>query len=113
MHDLMKTLCLILSCLLGFAAVSAQPLQRVAPEQVGMDSQRLLWADEAINQAIAQKEIPGAVLAVVRHGKMAYLKAYGNKSLIPKVEPMTTATVFDMASCSKSMSTAICVATLC
>ena len=109
MHDLMKTLCLILSCLLGFAAVSAQPLQRVAPEQVGMDSQRLLWADEAINQAIAQKEIPGAVLAVVRHGKMAYLKAYGNKSLIPKVEPMTTATVFDMASCSKSMSTAICV----
>ena len=105
----MKTLCLILSCLLGFAAVSAQPLQRVVPEQVGMDSQRLLWADEAINQAIAQKEIPGAVLAVVRHGKMAYLKAYGNKSLIPKVEPMTTATVFDMASCSKSMSTAICV----
>ena len=109
MHDLMKTLCLILSCLLGFAAVSAQPLQRVVPEQVGMDSQRLLWADEAINQAIAQKEIPGAVLAVVRHGKMAYLKAYGNKSLVPKVEPMTTATVFDMASCSKSMSTAICV----
>lgn len=56
MHDLMKTLCLILSCLLGFAAVSAQPLQRVVPEQVGMDSQRLLWADEAINQAIAQKK---------------------------------------------------------
>ncbi len=73
-----------------------------------MDSQRLLWADEAINKAIAEKEIPGAVLAVVRHGKMAYLKAYGNKSLVPKAEPMTTSTVFDMASCSKSMSTAVC-----
>lgn len=104
----MKTICLILSCLLGFTAVKAQPLSRVAPEQVGMDSQRLLWADEAINKAIAEKEIPGAVLAVVRHGKMAYLKAYGNKSLVPKAEPMTTSTVFDMASCSKSMSTAVC-----
>lgn len=104
----MKTLCLILSCLLGFAAVSAQPLQRVAPEQVGMSSRHLMYADQAINKAIAEKEIPGAVLAVVRHGKMAYLKAYGHRSLVPDEEPMTTSTVFDMASCSKSMSTAVC-----
>lgn len=86
----------------------AQPLQRVAPEQVGMDSHKLMYADEAIETAIANKEIPGAVLAVVRHGKMAYLKAYGNKRIYPNVEPMTTNTIFDMASCSKSMSTAVC-----
>jgi len=73
-----------------------------------MDSRQLLYADEAIEQAVANKDIPGAVLAVVRHGKMAYLKAYGNKRVYPDVEPMTTGTIFDMASCSKSMSTAVC-----
>ena len=87
----------------------AQPLQRVAPEEVGMDSRHLLYADDALNEAIAKGEIPGAVLAVVRHGKMAYLKAYGNRQVYPTVEPMTTSTIFDMASCSKSMSTAISV----
>lgn len=49
------------------------------------------------------------VLAVIRHGKMAYLKAYGNKRIYPNVEPMEINTVFDMASCSKSMSTAVSV----
>ena len=88
---------------------TAQPLQRVAPEQVGMDSRKLMYADEAIETAIADKDIPGAVLAVVRNGKMAYLKAYGNKRVYPNAEPMTTNTIFDMASCSKSMSTAVCV----
>ena len=86
----------------------AQPLARVAPEQVGMDSRRLMYADEVIETAIANKDIPGAVLAIVRDGKMAYLKAYGNKRVYPTVEPMTTETVFDMASCSKTMSTAVC-----
>ena len=87
---------------------NAQSLQRVAPEQVGMDSRHLLYADEAIETAIANKDIPGAVLAVVRNGKIAYLKAYGNKRVYPNTEPMTVNTIFDMASCSKPMSTAIC-----
>lgn len=73
-----------------------------------MDSRHLLYADEAIETAIANKDIPGAVLAVVRNGKMAYLKAYGNKCVYPNTEPMTVNTIFDMASCSKPMSTAIC-----
>ena len=104
----MKTLHLFLFLLLGVQLASAQPLQRVAPEQVGMDSRKLMYADEAIETAIAHKDIPGAVLAVVRHGKLAYLKAYGNKRIYPNTEPMTVGTIFDMASCSKSMSTAIC-----
>ena len=86
-----------------------QSLQRVAPEQVGIDSRKLMYADEAIETAIANREIPGAVLAVMRSGKIAYLKAYGNKRVYPHIEPMTTNTIFDMASCSKSMSTAICI----
>lgn len=105
---IMKPFITFLLLCIGLQTAAAQPLQRVAPEQVGMDSRQLLYADEAIEQAVADKDIPGAVLAVVRHGKMAYLKAYGNKRVYPDVEPMTTGTIFDMASCSKSMSTAVC-----
>ena len=104
----MKAIYFFFSFSLCLQAATAQPLQRVAPEQVGMDSRKLMYADEAIETAISNKDIPGAVLAVVRNGKMAYLKAYGNKRIYPNVEPMTANTIFDMASCSKSMSTAVC-----
>ena len=75
----MKTLSYLLVSLFCITSAVAQSLQRVAPEQVGMDSRRLMYADEVIEEAIANKDIPGAVLAIVRDGKMAYLKAYGNK----------------------------------
>jgi CubicO group peptidase (beta-lactamase class C family) len=95
------------------AILHAQPLEQVRPEKVGMDSQRLLKADSIIDDAIGRGDIPGAVLAVVRHGKMAYLKAYGNRQMWPEVRPMTTNTIFDMASCSKAMSTAVSALILC
>lgn len=88
-------------------------LRRVPPHKARLSVEELSKADSAIQDAIARKEIPGAVLGVVRGGRMAYLKAYGNRQVYPNVEPMTTETVFDMASCSKAMSTAVCVMQLC
>ncbi|HEY6913171.1 MAG TPA: serine hydrolase, partial [Paludibacter sp.] len=91
----------IFSCFLNTA--TAQTLPQVDPEQVGLDTHKLQQADDFILQAISNKEIPGAVLAVVRNGKMAYLKAYGNRQVYPTVVPMDVNTVFDMASCTKPM----------
>lgn len=92
-----------------FSLSSAQPLRRVAPERVGLDGDHLALVDSALSASIAEGVIPGAVLAVVRHGKMAYLKAYGNRQIWPDALPMTTNTVFDMASCTKPMATAVSV----
>lgn len=92
----------------GACSAAAQYLERVSPEEAGLDSRRLKSADAAIERAIAAGDTPGAVLAVVRHGRIAYLKAYGNRRLLPSREAMTTETIFDMASCSKPVSTAIC-----
>ena len=89
-------------------SANAQKLERAIPETVGLSSKKLAYADSIIIRGIDNGYIPGAVLAVVKDGKMAYLKAYGNKSVLPEKEAMTENTVFDMASCSKSMSTAIC-----
>lgn len=87
--------------------INAQHLQIVTPEQVGMDSKKLVLAGRVIEQAIDSREIPGAVLAVVKDGKMAYLKAYGNKQVYPTTIKMDINTVFDLASLTKPLATAI------
>lgn len=103
----MKTLFFSFLFLMQALVSMAQGLPLVTPAAVGLDAKHLKYADKAIEKAIAHKDIPGAVLAVVRHGKLAYLKAYGNKRIVPNTEAMNINTVFDMASCSKSMSTAV------
>ena len=104
----MKKLILFAFSLLFYMGASAQTIDVVAPEAVGLNGTRLANADRIIEQAIKDQTIPGAVLCVERHGKIGYLKAYGNKRIYPNTEKMTTNTVFDMASCSKAMSTATC-----
>ena len=86
--------------------------ERVTPESVGLSSEKLANADAVINAAIEAKTIPGAVLAVVKESKLAYLKAYGNKSVYPDTVAMTENTVFDLASLTKVASTAMSMAHL-
>jgi CubicO group peptidase (beta-lactamase class C family) len=74
-----------------------------------MDGARLGRVDAVIEKSIREGEIPGAVLAVVRGGRVAYLKAYGNREVYPDTVAMTVNTVFDLASLSKPLSTAISV----
>ncbi|MBR5891878.1 MAG: serine hydrolase, partial [Bacteroidaceae bacterium] len=87
-------------------------LERATPESVGMSSEKLKNADDVINAAIAERTIPGAVLAVVKNSKLVYLKAYGNKSVYPDTIAMTENTVFDLASLTKVASTAMSMAHL-
>jgi len=103
----MKKSLLSLFALLLTSIVIAQPLPRTTPLQAGMDPKKLTNADAIINNSIKAGEVPGAVLAVVRDGKMVYLKAYGNKSILPEVKKMDVNTVFDMASVSKSIGTTL------
>ena len=77
------------------------------PAKHGMDPERLARLDEVIEECIAEGNIPGAVISVVRGNSIVYLKAYGNKSLVPEVEPMTTETIFDLASLSKCVGTTL------
>ncbi|MFA6769768.1 MAG: serine hydrolase [Bacteroidales bacterium] len=105
----MKKLILLLCAILIYSLSIAQPLATVAPEAVGMSSAKLSNVDLIINNSISKGEIPGAVLAVVKGDKMVYLKSYGNKSIYPKVEKMDVNTMFDLASVSKSVGTAISI----
>lgn len=65
--------------------------------------------DSVINRAIEDGNAPGAVLCVVQGDSVVYEKAYGNKRVYPKAEPMGVETVFDLASLSKCVGTTIAV----
>ena len=68
--------------------------------QTPLDS-RLAVLDPIVNEAIAQRQIPGAVVIIGHDGQVVYRKAYGSRALEPRREPMTVDTVFDCASLTK------------
>src|SRR5690349_19037178 len=61
--------------------------------------------DNAINLAIEQGRLPGAVLVVGHNGEVIYRKAYGKRALVPTPEAMTVDTIFDVASLTKVVAT--------
>ena len=52
-------------------------LQRAAPAELGFDPGRLGRIREAIDRDVAAGMIPGAVVGIARHGKVAMLEGYG------------------------------------
>jgi uncharacterized protein YbbC (DUF1343 family)/CubicO group peptidase (beta-lactamase class C family) len=61
--------------------------------------------DEQVSSAVQSGLIPGAVLLIGHDGQVVYRKAYGQRSLIPRREPMTEDTIFDAASLTKVIAT--------
>lgn len=88
------------------AGESLAGLPMAEPDAVGLDAQKLQRIDELVAEGLAEKKMPGCVVCVGRHGKIAFLKAFGQKQLQPTELPMTTDTLFDMASITKPMATA-------
>ncbi|MBQ6576300.1 MAG: serine hydrolase [Bacteroidales bacterium] len=97
----------LLCIMLAVSCSHRTGLKHSSPESQGMDSRTLELIDSAVNDAISQKIIPGAVVSVVRNGRVVYLQPFGNKSLVPEVEPMTPETMFDLASVSKCVGTTL------
>ena len=65
--------------------------------------------DRLIGDAVTAGKLPGAVLEVGHGGRVVYVRAYGDRAVEPKVEPMTVKTIFDMASLTKCLVTATAV----
>lgn len=61
--------------------------------------------DAQIGEAVRSGLIPGAVIVIGHNGAVVYRKAYGERALIPKREPMTVDTIFDAASLTKVIAT--------
>jgi uncharacterized protein YbbC (DUF1343 family)/CubicO group peptidase (beta-lactamase class C family) len=78
------------------------------PEQQEKEN-RFKDVDAIVEKAVAEGNIPGAVLLVGHNGKVVHRRAFGERSLEPLREPMTVDTIFDLASLTKCIATATAI----
>jgi uncharacterized protein YbbC (DUF1343 family) len=74
-----------------------------------LDATRAMRIETAVQRAITAGRTPGAVVAVVEHGQLAFLRAWGSRRLEPDRQPMADDTLFDLASLTKPLVTATLV----
>src|SRR5579859_6955429 len=91
-------------CLLVPNTAFADPFPRVKPEEVGFSSERLSRIGTTVKADIDKGRIPGAVIAIARHGKLVMFEAYGYRDRAANA-PMTTDTIFNIASMTKPLTT--------
>jgi uncharacterized protein YbbC (DUF1343 family) len=68
--------------------------------------------DAAVEEAIANQSLPGAVVAIGRRDRVLLHRAYGFRELEPSRVPMTLDTLFDLASLTKPIATATSIMVL-
>src|SRR3954463_16671479 len=95
-----KYICIVLLVWIGCCAPGFTQ-ENTAPNMNVLDS--------IVQTSIQNHEMPGAVLLVGHDGHVIYRKAFGNRSLEPRIEPMTIDTIFDMASLTKVIATTTAV----
>jgi uncharacterized protein YbbC (DUF1343 family)/CubicO group peptidase (beta-lactamase class C family) len=81
-------------------------LANTNPTRVSVSVQKLKAIDSEVEREIKQGHLPGAVVLVARDGGVVWRKAYGARAVKPSREPMTTSTIFDLASLTKIVATA-------
>src|SRR5690606_13455838 len=89
-----------LSALIAGAVPSgaqSSPPKASAAAPPGVDTRRLARIDELVEDAIRDRQTPGAVVLVGRGDRIVYQKAFGIRASEPANEPMTLDTVFDLA----------------
>jgi CubicO group peptidase (beta-lactamase class C family) len=108
-HSMMRKLACRL-CPLAFAivlplAALAQGMPAAEPESLGLSTKRLERIAPALRRDIAAGLIPGAVMLVARHGKLAYFEAFGMRDKA-KNTPMARNAIFRLGSMTKPITIA-------
>lgn len=93
----------------GATALTAQaqtaqqtPLPMAAAQTQGFSTEGLKRIDAFFKKEIANNQMPGAVLAVAKNGKLVIYEAYGYRNKATNT-PMTKDTIFELASMTKIM----------
>jgi uncharacterized protein YbbC (DUF1343 family)/CubicO group peptidase (beta-lactamase class C family) len=105
-----STLALVPTLVVAAAVLAAQTPAPSTPSMdpsgaAGFDPARLASIDRVVADAITDHKMPGAVVVVGRGDTVVWRKAYGNRAVVPNVEPMTLDTIFDLASLTKVVAT--------
>ncbi|MGO8989733.1 MAG: serine hydrolase domain-containing protein [bacterium] len=97
-----KQMMLVTLCLILIASIaSAQGIPKATrPEEVGLSKERLQRISAWIQSDVDKKVVPGAVVMVLRKGKIAYYEAFGYQDREKNI-PMTRDSIFRIYSMTK------------
>jgi CubicO group peptidase (beta-lactamase class C family) len=103
---------LVTALLFGMLAINlyAKDVKVVAPESVGLSSERLARLGKAMQDDIDQKRTAGIVVLIARHGLIAYHQAFGMAN-IESGKKMQTDSLFRLYSMTKPV-TSVALLTL-
>src|SRR5581483_5279403 len=90
--------------LLLLVPVGAQSLPKAKPAELGFSAEKLEHVKQVLAEDASKGSIPGAVLLISRHGKIAMFDAVGLQDPGTKA-PMTTDSIFRIYSMSKPITT--------
>ena len=87
----------------------ARELRPGTAREAGFDAERLERAFDLVESFVVSGRLPGAVVAVGRRGVLVGPRAYGWAQVVPESQrrPMKVDTLFDLASLTKPMVTAV------
>lgn len=88
--------------LVGAAPVMAQTWTEVAPEEVGMSSERLERLTETMQAYVDDGQIAGLVVLIAKDGQVPYRRAFGYRDLEAE-DPMVEDDIFRIASQTKAV----------
>jgi CubicO group peptidase (beta-lactamase class C family) len=97
-------LTLVFAMVVPLAAL-AQGLPTAEPERLGLSAERLERIAPILQRDIAAGLIPGAVMLIARHGKLAYFEAFGLRDKAGNA-PMTRDAIFRLGSMTKPITIA-------
>ena len=95
--------------LLFISQIFAQYPTLISPETIGLSSERLKNIDSVVLKNINEGNLPGAVVVIGGKNGVVYRKAFGYSWLVPEKKPMKVETIFDLASLTKPIATAISI----
>src|SRR4051812_1016330 len=106
---LAATICFAIAPAIALANDLPKPPADISWDAAKMDSAITGRVDKAVAAAIEKGDMSGCVVLIGRRDGVVFERAYGNRCVEPKKEPMTADTLFDMASLTKPLATATSV----
>src|SRR5262245_25229896 len=89
--------------ILGLPVASlADGLSKARPEDLGFSAQRLQYLTDAFQTYVSEGKLAGSVVLVARRGRIAYLRAFGQRDREANA-PMPDNAIFRIASQTKAL----------
>lgn len=92
----------------GIVDAAAEAATQASPSGTSIDVEALNKIDAIAENAIAKGATPGCVVLIAKDGEVVFNRAYGHMNY-DKAEPVTTQTLYDLASVTKISATTVSV----